>query len=86
MLKVSGEALSGTSGFGIDPEVVQTIAREVAEASLAGVQVAVVVGGVIPPKDYAFLREKGAKAIFGPGTPVPKAAREVLQAIRSGRG
>ena len=45
MLKVSGEALSGTSGFGIDPEVVQTIAREVAEASLAGVQVAVVVGG-----------------------------------------
>ena len=45
MLKVSGEALSGSSGFGIDPEVVQTIAREVAEASLAGVQVAVVVGG-----------------------------------------
>ena len=42
---MSGEALSGSSGFGIDPEVVQTIAREVAEASLAGVQVAVVVGG-----------------------------------------
>ena len=45
MLKVSGEALSGSSGFGIDPEVVQSIARVVAEASLAGVQVAVVVGG-----------------------------------------
>jgi methylmalonyl-CoA mutase len=48
--------------------------------------VAIVVGGVIPPKDYDFLREKGASAIFGPGTPVPKAAREVLQAIRSRRG
>jgi methylmalonyl-CoA mutase len=49
-------------------------------------EVAIVVGGVIPPKDYDFLREKGASAIFGPGTPVPKAAREVLQAIRSRRG
>ena len=48
MLKVSGEALSGTSGFGIDPEVVQSIAREVAEASLAGVQVAVVKGANMP--------------------------------------
>jgi len=47
--------------------------------------VAIVVGGVIPPKDYDFLHEKGAAAIFGPGTPVPKCAREVLQAIRSRR-
>ncbi len=45
--------------------------------------VAVVVGGIIPPRDYEFLREKGAAAIFGPGTPVPKAAREVLQVIRA---
>jgi len=45
MLKVSGEALAGKSGFGIDPEVVQKIAREVAEASIGGVQVAIVVGG-----------------------------------------
>jgi methylmalonyl-CoA mutase len=49
-------------------------------------EVAIVVGGVIPPKDYDFLRENGAAAIFGPGTPVPKAAREVLQAIRARRG
>ncbi|MBW2314685.1 MAG: methylmalonyl-CoA mutase [Deltaproteobacteria bacterium] len=47
--------------------------------------IAIVVGGVIPPKDYDFLRENGAAAIFGPGTPVPKAAREVLQAIRARR-
>jgi uridylate kinase len=45
MLKVSGEALAGKGGFGIDPEVVHKIAREVAEAAMAGVQVAVVVGG-----------------------------------------
>jgi methylmalonyl-CoA mutase cobalamin-binding subunit len=42
-------------------------------------QIAVVVGGIIPPRDYAFLRESGVAAVFGPGTPVPKAAREVLR-------
>ena len=44
--------------------------------------VAVVVGGVIPPSDYDFLREKGAAAIFGPGTAIPKAAGEVLGVLR----
>ena len=39
MLKVSGEALAGEGGFGIDPEVVQGIAREVAAASISGIQV-----------------------------------------------
>ena len=38
----------------------------------------VVVGGVIPQQDYAFLREAGAAAIFGPGTVVAKAAQELL--------
>jgi methylmalonyl-CoA mutase len=47
--------------------------------------VVVVVGGIIPPQDYGYLREHGAAAIFGPGTAVPRAAREVLQAIRSRR-
>ena len=47
------------------------------------VDIAVVAGGVIPPKDYADLRASGVAAIFGPGTPVPKAAREVLAAIRA---
>jgi methylmalonyl-CoA mutase len=45
--------------------------------------VAVIVGGIIPPRDYAFLREQGVAAVFGPGTPVPKAAREVLQVVRA---
>jgi methylmalonyl-CoA mutase len=45
--------------------------------------VAVVVGGIIPPKDYEFLKSRGVAAIFGPGTAVPGAAREVLQVIRA---
>jgi methylmalonyl-CoA mutase len=38
----------------------------------------VVVGGVIPPQDYEFLREHGAAAIFGPGTVIPHAAKIIL--------
>jgi methylmalonyl-CoA mutase len=45
--------------------------------------IAVVVGGIIPPRDYAYLRERGVAAVFGPGTAVPRAAREVLRVIRS---
>ena len=45
----------------------------------------VVCGGVIPQKDYAFLREHGVKAIFGPGTNIPSAAREILDLVRRGR-
>jgi methylmalonyl-CoA mutase len=48
--------------------------------------IAVVVGGVIPPRDYAFLREKGVSALFGPGTAIPKAVGEVLQVLRERRG
>ena len=45
MLKVSGEALEGSHGFGIDPLVLQNIASEVAAAASEGVQIAIVVGG-----------------------------------------
>ena len=41
----------------------------------------VVAGGVIPKQDYAFLQEAGVKGIFGPGTKIPLAARDVLDAI-----
>ena len=37
---------------------------------LGAEDVAVVVGGVIPPPDYEFLFEHGAAAVFGPGTPI----------------
>ncbi|MAE96435.1 MAG: methylmalonyl-CoA mutase [Deltaproteobacteria bacterium] len=48
--------------------------------------IAVVAGGIIPPQDYDFLREQGVAGVFGPGTQVPKAAREVLQVVRARRG
>ena len=41
----------------------------------------VVCGGVIPPGDYPFLKDAGVLAVFGPGTRIPSAAREVLAAI-----
>ncbi len=50
-----------------------------------GSDVLVICGGVIPPRDYAFLREHGVSNVFGPGTEVPKAARAVLQSIRERR-
>ena len=39
----------------------------------------VVVGGVIPAQDYDFLREHGAALVFGPGTPIPRAAKQILE-------
>jgi uridylate kinase len=45
LLKLSGEALMGQQGFGVDPEVVSRIAEEVTEIRQMGVQVAIVAGG-----------------------------------------
>ncbi|MBW1892938.1 MAG: methylmalonyl-CoA mutase [Deltaproteobacteria bacterium] len=41
----------------------------------------VVVGGVIPPRDYQFLYDAGAVGVFGPGTPIPDSAAKVLDAL-----
>ncbi|HYB06126.1 MAG TPA: methylmalonyl-CoA mutase [Methyloceanibacter sp.] len=46
----------------------------------------VVVGGVIPPQDYPALYEAGAKAIFGPGTPIADAAIDLLQKLGAAAG
>src|SRR5947207_15751467 len=45
LLKLSGEALMGEADYGIDPAVMERMAREIAEVSKAGVQVALVIGG-----------------------------------------
>ncbi|SER07177.1 uridylate kinase [Gracilibacillus ureilyticus] len=45
VLKLSGEALSGEQGFGIEPSVIQSIAKQVKDVVELGVEVAVVVGG-----------------------------------------
>jgi methylmalonyl-CoA mutase len=41
----------------------------------------VVAGGVIPKKDYDFLYQAGVSGIFGPGTPITDAAKEILQKL-----
>lgn len=41
----------------------------------------VVAGGVIPPQDYQFLYDAGVAAIFGPGTSVAKAAKQILEVL-----
>jgi len=58
------------------PELVKKLAE------MGSSDIIVTVGGIIPPKDYPALRESGVKAIFGPGTHIPKAAREVLSLIQ----
>tara|TARA_B110000285_G_scaffold215106_1_gene261130 strand:+ start:4617 stop:6743 length:2127 start_codon:yes stop_codon:yes gene_type:complete len=45
----------------------------------------VICGGVIPQQDYQFLYDAGVKAIFGPGTNIPKAAEDILDLIRKAR-
>jgi len=45
LLKLSGEALMGDQGFGIDPQIVQRIAGEVRDIHSMGVQIAIVIGG-----------------------------------------
>ena len=45
----------------------------------------VICGGVIPQQDYDFLKKAGVKAIFGPGTNIPRAAREILKLIGEAR-
>jgi len=45
----------------------------------------VIVGGVIPPQDYQFLFDAGVVAIFGPGTPIPDAAIQMLEILIASR-
>ena len=50
-----------------------------------GGDIVVFVGGVIPQQDYAFLYDAGVKGIYGPGTPIPVSAKDVLEQIRRAR-
>jgi len=58
------------------PQLIKELRRLGAE------DIIVTVGGIVPARDYAFLEQAGVKAVFGPGTRIPKAARRVLQLIR----
>jgi methylmalonyl-CoA mutase len=45
----------------------------------------VVVGGVVPPQDYAMLKQAGVAAVYGPGTNIPEAAAEIIGILGDGR-
>ncbi len=61
------------------PQLVQALKDQGAE------DIIVICGGVIPQQDYDFLYKNGVKAIFGPGTNIPKAAEDILRLIRDAR-
>ncbi|NYS25276.1 methylmalonyl-CoA mutase [Rhodobacteraceae bacterium 2376] len=65
----------------------KTLAPKLIEALRAegAGDIIVICGGVIPQQDYEFLRNAGVKAIFGPGTNIPDAARNILSLIREAR-
>lgn len=62
----------------------QTLVPQLAEElkKLAAEDIAIVVGGVIPKADYDRLFATGVAKIFGPGTPIPHAVKEVLSVLR----
>jgi len=63
----------------------KTLVPAIVEALRAqgGKDIVVFVGGVIPRADYAMLHAAGVKGIYGPGTPIPDSARDVLEKIRA---
>ena len=61
------------------PELVKSLADQGAGDIL------VICGGVIPPRDYEFLKSAGVAGIYGPGTNIPTAAAEILALIRERR-
>ncbi|WP_417807377.1 methylmalonyl-CoA mutase [Thioclava sp.] len=65
----------------------KTLAPKLIEALRAkgAGDIIVICGGVIPQQDYDFLKKAGVKAIFGPGTNIPLAAREILDIVRKNR-
>ncbi len=60
------------------PQLIQALKKQGAD------DIIVIVGGVIPAQDYDFLKQRGVAAIFGPGTHIPSAAREILGVIQGG--
>ncbi len=58
------------------PAIIQSLKAQGAD------DIIVFVGGVIPRQDYDFLYEAGVKGIYGPGTPIPASAKDVLEQIK----
>jgi len=61
------------------PQLIEALKAERAD------DIIVICGGVIPAKDYDFLKTAGVSAVYGPGTNIPAAAGEVVEMIRQNR-
>jgi methylmalonyl-CoA mutase len=63
----------------------KTLVPQLIEALKAGdaEDILVVCGGVIPPQDYAMLKDLGVAAVYGPGTNIPEAASEIMELIKA---
>ncbi|CAN1486769.1 Sbm Methylmalonyl-CoA mutase, N-terminal domain/subunit [Burkholderiaceae bacterium] len=62
------------------PAIIEALKKQ------GGDDIIVFVGGVIPRQDYDFLYQAGVKGIYGPGTPIPVSAKDVLQHIQTAMG
>ncbi|GAB3188522.1 methylmalonyl-CoA mutase [Hydrogenophaga aquatica] len=58
------------------PAIIEELKKQGAD------DIIVFVGGVIPRQDYDFLYEAGVKGVYGPGTPIPASAKDVLEQIK----
>jgi methylmalonyl-CoA mutase len=58
------------------PAIIEELRKQGAD------DIIVFVGGVVPAQDYDFLYQAGVKGIYGPGTPIPASAKDVLEQIR----
>ena len=58
------------------PAVIEALRKQGAD------DIVVFVGGVIPRGDHEFLYDAGVKGIYGPGTPIPASAKDVLEQIK----
>ncbi|PZP92508.1 MAG: methylmalonyl-CoA mutase [Variovorax paradoxus] len=58
------------------PAIIEELKKQGAD------DIIVFVGGVIPRQDYEMLYDAGVKGIYGPGTPIPASAKDVLEQIR----
>jgi methylmalonyl-CoA mutase len=72
VIGVSSQAAGHTT---LVPELIRAL------KDLGAPEIIVTCGGVIPQQDYDFLKKAGVAAVFGPGTPIPVAARTVLDLV-----
>lgn len=75
---VDAVGLSSLSGahLALFPRVVDLLRRK------GGDKILVVVGGIIPKKDFTALKDAGISGIFGPGTPIPEIAKFIRENIQ----